>query len=115
MSEFGDLQERLGAALRRIDTALSERRAPVDNTSMLDALKEKLEEERVLTSQLQERIRALHDKENQLVADHASEVAALRQELDQAREAAEGAEAMRSEIEAILADLKPQLEEQSHA
>jgi predicted nucleic acid-binding Zn-ribbon protein len=69
----------------------------------------------VLTAQLQERIRALHDKENQLVADHAEEVAALRQDLEAAREAIAGADEMRGEIESILAELKPQLEDHPHA
>jgi chromosome segregation ATPase len=115
MSEITDLQDRLQSALSRIDAALANRRAPPDNTAMLDALKEKLEEERVLTAQLQERIRALHEKEDALIRAHAAEVTALRSELDETRVALRDGAAMRDEIDAILADLRPQLLEGPHA
>ncbi|MEO8532074.1 MAG: hypothetical protein ABI459_12660 [Deltaproteobacteria bacterium] len=108
MSEIDELQARLAQALSRIDTALASHRAPQDNSSMLAALKEQLDEERVLTAQLQERIRALHDKEANLVEAHASEMAHLQSALDEAQ-------LMRDEVDAILSELKPQLEDQFHA
>jgi DNA repair exonuclease SbcCD ATPase subunit len=115
MSEITDLQDRLQSALQRIDAALASRRAPPDNSAMLDALKEKLEEERVLTAQLQERIRALHEKEDSLIRSHAEEVTALRSELDDAKAALRDGASMRDEIDSILADLRPQLAEGPHA
>ena len=115
MSEITELQDRLQSALQRIDTALASRRPPPDNSAMLDALKEKLEEERVLTAQLQERIRALHEKEESLIRAHAEEVTSLRTALEDAERSARDSAAMRDEIDAILADLKPQLEDHAHA
>lgn len=115
MSEIDDVQARLSDALGRIETALTGHRPPQDNSSMLDALKEQLEEERVLTAQLQERIRALHEKENTLVESHSAEISAMQDALAEARQAAETAEALRDEVDAILADLKPQLEGRAHA
>ena len=115
MSEIDELQARLAGALQRIDTALTNYRAPQDNSSMLAALKEQLDEERVLTAQLQERIRALHDKEANLIESHASELAAMEDALTDARQAADRAAALREEVDAILAELKPQLEGHAHA
>jgi DNA repair exonuclease SbcCD ATPase subunit len=115
MSEITELQDRLQSALQRIDAALANRRAPPDNTAMLDALKEKLEEERVLTAQLQERIRALHEKEESLIRAHAEEVTSLRAAVEDAQRIASDSVSMRDEIDAILADLRPQLEDHAHA
>ena len=115
MSEINELQARMADALSRIDTALANHRPQPDNSNLIDALKEQLEEERVVTAQLEERIKALHEKEQQLIEEHASEISALRSELEDARAVAENATAMRDEIDAILADLKPQLAEGPHA
>ena len=115
MSEIYEVQARLAEALGRLDAALAGHRPQPDNSNLIDALKEQLEEERVVTAQLEERIKALHEKEQQMYEEYTSEISALRSELEQARAVAENASALRDEIDAILADLKPQLAEGPHA
>lgn len=89
MSEITELERRLTAAMDRIGQGLeglSDRGvapdAPADDAGGEDAakLRQDLEDERLVTAQLEERIKALHRK-------HEERVTALEKELSEARAA----------------------------
>ncbi|MDR9484604.1 MULTISPECIES: hypothetical protein [Sediminimonas] len=104
MSEITELERRLTAAMDRIgkgleglserDAAPSAPDAPAVDTDAEDVakLRQDLEDERLVTAQLEERIKALHRK-------HDERVAALEKDLTEAREAL-------SEMGAALESLK---------
>jgi chromosome segregation ATPase len=108
--DLGDLLEarrRIVAAFEGIAAgaeALAARAAEADE---LDRLRAELEEERTVNAQLQERIRALRDRETGRTTLE-EEVSRLRSELAALMAARDS---QRAELDAILAELIPLVEE----
>ena len=76
MNDLDDLQSRLGAALVRIRTA-AERLKPADEGEETVAeLKARLDEERTANAQLEERVKALKDRQDTRIAELEGQVAA---------------------------------------
>ncbi|SMH57750.1 hypothetical protein [Maritimibacter sp. HL-12] len=89
MTDFSDLQARITAALDRIGTGLEaiDKAGDTSKTEAADAdelarLTEALEEERTANAQLEERVRAVREKQDQAVETLASEVERLRRLLE---------------------------------
>lgn len=90
MSDIEELQQRISAAMERVAGGL-ENLGKAD-TSEADALKQALEEERTVSAQLEERLRALKDRQAQELAtaqaqaaESGEKVAALDLELQRLR------------------------------
>ena len=72
MADIDDLQGRITAALQRIDTSVEALGPRVDTSALeqdLAAAQKALDEERVVTAQLEERIKGLKDKHAEELAD----------------------------------------------
>ena len=100
MSQLDELESRITAAMERIQAglgALSERPAatePATQGATEAGLAEALEEERLVTAQLEERLKRIKEK-------HAEEIAALKAQIGDAGEA----EALRAEVAELKAKL----------
>ena len=85
MSDISQLEQRLAAALGRVEVALAalpaESPAPAADPQELERLREQLESERTANAQLEARVGALTEKQEKLVASLEAEVARLREEL----------------------------------
>ncbi len=91
MNELSDYERRIGAALERIAGALGRSAAaPAGGGQDVAALQEALDAERAANAQLTERVRAIKDKQETMVAALERNVARLTQQLD-----AQGREVMR--------------------
>lgn len=103
MNELSEYERRIGAALERIAGALGRTAAsPAGGGSGEDtaALQEALDAERAANAQLTERVRAIKDKQETMVAALERNVARLTQQLD-----AQGREVMRQKrLNAQLTD-----------
>jgi chromosome segregation ATPase len=79
MSDFSELQARLTAALDRIGSGLEALGRPAaGDTAEMAQLREALDEERTANAQLEERVRAIREKQDDTVEKLASEVDRLR-------------------------------------
>ena len=108
--DLGDLLEarrRIVAAFEDIAAGAEALAARAAEAEELDRLRQELEEERVVNAQLQERIRALRERESGR-APLEEEVSRLRRELAELRAQRE---AERSELDAVLSELIPLVEE----
>ena len=108
--DLGDLMEarrRIVAAFEGIAAGAEALAACAADAEELDRLRAELEEERAVNAQLQERVRSLRDRDTGRAALE-SEIERLRTELSglQAQREAE-----RSELDAVLAELIPLVEE----
>ncbi len=86
MTDVAELERRLSAALDRISTGLNGLNAagPGDvDAGELARLRETIETERSANAQLEQRVVAIKEKQEKLVAGLEAEVARLRQELDE--------------------------------
>ncbi|MDP1577225.1 MAG: hypothetical protein Q8L76_10755, partial [Cypionkella sp.] len=91
MQDIAELERRITAALERIGRGVESLSAavpmPSDNpTAMLPesdfaALNEQLDEERMLNAQLQERLRAVHQKDEAAKSTLTDEISALNAQL----------------------------------
>jgi septal ring factor EnvC (AmiA/AmiB activator) len=101
MNELSEYERRIGAALDRIAGALGRSAAsPAGGGEDTAALQEALDAERAANAQLTERVRAIKDKQETMVAALERNVARLTQQLD-----AQGREVMRQKrLNAQLTD-----------
>lgn len=93
MDELAELEQRLGAALDRIGSAMERPSADVATPVAVpagDDLQMALDEERMLSAQLNERLRAVKEKDRAAQARSAARIDQLTQQLD-----AQGAELKR--------------------
>ncbi|PIE13923.1 MAG: hypothetical protein CSA70_04245 [Rhodobacterales bacterium] len=87
MSDIVELERRITAALDRIDKGAEALvTAPEqEDAGEIETLKAALEDEKLVTAQLEERIKALHEKQDRKLAEaekQASEARALMEKLD---------------------------------
>jgi predicted nucleic acid-binding Zn-ribbon protein len=115
MARLRAARERVSAALSAIAVgteALASRAAQAPDPAELDRLRAELDEERTANAQLQERIRALRERG---AGGDDSQSRQLEQELAQARDEIArlraAAEREREEIESVLRELAPIVEE----
>ena len=131
MQDITELERRITAALERIGRGVESLSAavpmPTDNpTAMLPesdfaALNEKLDEERMLNAQLQERLRAVHQKDEAEKAALTDQIAALTAELSELRDLAENSviepeyinQSLQSELDTLRAARAAEAEELS--
>lgn len=101
MNELSEYERRIGAALDRIAGALGRGAAvPAGGGQDTAALQEALDAERAANAQLTERVRAIKEKQETMVAALERNVARLTQQLD-----AQGREVMRQKrLNAQLTD-----------
>lgn len=102
MNDISELERRINAALDRIGQGVerfSARPQPVatevdeaDESAELAALRQALDDEKTANAQLEERVRAIREKQNSTVATLAGEVEKLRRLVD---EGERGMEALR--------------------
>lgn len=92
MQSLAELEQRLAAALERIGAGLAGLTGPTDPTLVAadNDLQMALDEERMLTAQLNERLRAVKEKDAQAQAQIAAKLDQMHQQLD-----AQGAELAR--------------------
>ena len=100
MSQLDELEGRITAAMERIQAGLGALSVQDPGAAADSDLAEALEEERLVTSQLEERLKRIKEK-------HAEEIAGLQAQL----EGAEETEALKAEID----DLKAQVAETAEA
>jgi precorrin isomerase len=108
--DLGDLLEarrRIVAAFEGIAEGAEALAAKAALLTDLDRLRAEVEEERIVNAQLQERVRALRDRENGRLALE-EEVTRLRAEVAELRAARD---AERGEIDTVLSELIPIVEE----
>lgn len=110
LGDLGDVLEarrRIVAAFEGIAAGAEALAAAAAQASELERLRAELEEERLVNAQLQERIRALRDREGGRAALE-DELARLRAELADLKASRD---AERGEIDAVLKELIPLVEE----
>ena len=78
MSDIAELERRITGALDRAYQALERLSAVTEDTGDIDAMKAELEAERVANAQLEERVRAIKEKQETMVAGLETEVARLK-------------------------------------
>ena len=108
--DLGDLLEarrRIVAAFEGIAAGAEALAARAAEAEELDRLRAELEEERVVNAQLQERVRSLRDRDSGRAALEG-EIERLRAELSDLRAQRE---TERGELDAVLAELIPLVEE----
>ena len=108
--DLGDLLEarrRILAAFERIASGAENLSAQALRASEIDRLRAELEEERIVNAQLQERVKALRDRDAGRAAleDELARARARIAELETAREAEH------QEIDSVLSELIPIVEE----
>lgn len=82
MEDLDSYERRITEALDRIEAALAARGAPSAAGGDAGALREALEAERTANAQLTERVRAIKEKQETMVAALERKVAQLAQQLD---------------------------------
>ncbi len=82
MSEIAELESRITAALERISAGLAQL-APKPDEDEIQALKTALSEERAVSAQLEERVRAIKEKQETHLRDLEGENAALNERVSQ--------------------------------
>ena len=108
--DLGDLLEarrRILAAFERIASGAENLSTQALRATEIDRLRAELEEERIVNAQLQERVKALRDRESGRAAleDELARARARIAELEAAREADQ------HEIDSVLSELIPIVEE----
>lgn len=81
MSDIAELERRITAALDRASKALERLSAASGDSGDAEALRAELEAERVANQQLEERVRAIKDKQETMIARLEGEVSRLREAL----------------------------------
>lgn len=81
MSDIAELERRITAALDRASKALERLGAASGDSGDAEALRAELEAERVANQQLEERVRAIKDKQETMIARLEGEVSRLREAL----------------------------------
>lgn len=81
MDDIQEFERRITSALDRASQALDALRAGGGDGEDTSALKDELEAERIANSQLEERVRAIKEKQEQMVERLEGEVADLKQAL----------------------------------
>ena len=115
MTEIAELERRLNAALDRIGTGLDGLGGT--DTGALDALQSALDDEKMASAQLEERVRSLKDQHdaqlreaNQSTADRIealeAEVAALREESQEAKTQSRNLRQSNQRLQASLQQLR---------
>jgi chromosome segregation ATPase len=79
MSDIAELERRITAALDRASQALEHLGGVPSDTADLEAMKAELEAERVANAQLEERVRAIKDKQETTLAALEAEVVRLKE------------------------------------
>ena len=79
MSDISELERRITAALDRASQALERLSAASEDTGDIEAMKAELEAERVANAQLEERVRAIKEKQETMVAGLEAEVLRLKE------------------------------------
>ena len=82
MSEIEEFQKRIIGALDRAGQALDRLGGPAEDGGDAQALSAELEAERVANAQLEERVRAIKEKQETTVAGLENEVARLKEALE---------------------------------
>ncbi len=85
MTDVAELEKRLSAALDRIASGVAAMASPAPDagdSEEVARLRESIESERSANAQLEQRVIAIKDKQEKLVANLEAEVARLRQELE---------------------------------
>ncbi len=85
MTDVAELEKRLSAALDRIASGVAAMAPPAQDagdSEEVARLRETIESERSANAQLEQRVIAIKDKQEKLVANLEAEVARLRQELE---------------------------------
>lgn len=115
MSDVAEYERRIAGALARIGTGLSRlRAAPAADSPQPegapaaadDGLRAALAEEQVVTAQLQERLRALHDRHEAREAAVQAERAGLRDRLAQMDDALQGLRQSQAELTELVTQLR---------
>lgn len=81
MTDITELERRITGALERASSALAQLSAAQEDTGDLEAMKAELEAERVANAQLEERVRAIKEKQETTVAALEAEVVRLKDAL----------------------------------
>lgn len=79
MSDISELERRITAALDRASQALERLSAASAESGDVEAMKAELEAERVANAQLEERVRAIKEKQETMVAGLEAEVLRLKE------------------------------------
>ncbi|MEX5729423.1 chromosome segregation ATPase [Rhodovulum iodosum] len=112
MSDISQLEGRITAALERIGNGVEALKAapatpPVeDKSAELAALAEALESERTANAQLEERVKALHEKQQTKLAGLERQVAALSERADQSEAEAAHLKKVNAALRRANADLR---------
>lgn len=114
MTDISELQARLTAALDRIGSGMEVLEKPIevpDTSAEVDALNAQLEEERTVNAQLEERVRAIKDRQDSEVADLSADVARLTQALARQEEQVGRLASVNAELRANNAALREAISE----
>ena len=84
MNSLADLEQRLSAAFDRIDGGIAAMppHATVAAPQISDDLQQALDDERIVTAQLQERLRAVKEKDELVQAQSTARIVQMTQQLD---------------------------------
>ncbi len=107
MTDLGEYERRIAAALQRIGAGLSRGGAPVDAAALAQAL----DEERTANAQLQERLRQLHDRGDARVAAALADRDAARAEVAAMDATLQSLRASQSDLSETVATLRAALAE----
>lgn len=115
MTDITELQGRITAALDRIGQGIAGLEppagtAPEGDSYEVSRLTAALEEERTANAQLEERVRAIRDRQENVVAGLEAETARLRDQLAQQEAAATGLARVNAELRANNAAMRAAIE-----
>ena len=106
MSDIAELERRITAALDRAGTAMERLSAATGDSGDVEAMKAELEAERVANAQLEERVRAIKEKQETMVAGLEAEVIRLKDSVRTRDKEMRRVQAVNAELRASNAALR---------
>lgn len=112
MSEISEFESRITSALARIRRQVEALEEPADDdVDTVPALRQKLDEERTVNAQLEERVRALKDRQETKIAELEAAVASGRTRMSELDHELQRLQQVNAELRAVAGEMSTALSE----
>ncbi|MBM1219269.1 hypothetical protein JQU17_03590 [Ponticoccus sp. SC2-23] len=112
MSEISEFESRITSALARIRRQVEALEEPGDDdVDTVPALRQKLDEERTVNAQLEERVRALKDRQETKIAELEAAVASGRTRMSELDHELQRLQQVNAELRAVAGEMSTALSE----
>lgn len=112
MSEISEFESRITSALARIRRQVEALEEPADDdVDTVPALRQKLDEERTVNAQLEERVRALKDRQETKIAELEAAVAGGRTRMSELDHELQRLQQVNAELRAVAGEMSTALSE----